>query len=241
MLLLVKKLYPHKNIITIEDPVEYQVSGIAQVQVNPKVGLTFAAGLRSILRQDPDVILVGEIRDQETAEISVHAALTGHLVLSTLHTNSASETVIRLLNMGVDPYNFADALLGILAQRLAKRLCPDCKEPYQPSKEEIERIKREYGYHPVKPLSDEVLQKATFFKPIGCSRCNYTGFKGRIAIHELLVPDEDIKALIVKNAPATEIRNAAIQKGFLTLKQDGILKVLKGETTLKQILSVTLK
>jgi len=232
---------PNKKIWTAEDPVEIVQEGLRQVQVNPKAGLTFARILRAFLRADPDIIMIGETRDEETAHTLIKASLTGHLVLSTLHTNSASETVIRLLNMGVDPYNFADALLGILAQRLAKRLCPDCKEPYKPSKEEIERIKREYGYHPVKPLSDEVLQKATFFKPIGCSRCNYTGFKGRIAIHELLIPDDDIKALIVKNAPATEIRNVAIQKGFLTLKQDGILKVLKGETTLKQILSVTLK
>ena len=232
---------PNKKIWTAEDPVEIVQEGLRQVQVNPKIGLTFARVFRSFLRADPDIIMIGETRDQETAHTLVEASLTGHLVLTTLHTNSAPETITRLLNMGIDPYNFADALLGILAQRLGKKLCPKCKKPYKPTKEEIERIKREYGYHPVKPLNDELIKKATFFKPVGCSECNYTGFKGRFAIHELLIPDDELKTLIVKNAPANEIRNVAMQKGFLTLKQDGILKVLKGETTLKQVLAVTVR
>ncbi len=233
--------HPTKKIWTAEDPVEIVQEGLRQVQVNPKIGLTFARVFRSFLRADPDIIMIGETRDQETAHTLVEASLTGHLVLSTLHTNSAPETIIRLLNMGIDPYNFADALLGVLAQRLAKRLCEKCKKPYKPSKEEIERIKREYGYHPVKPLTDEQIKKATFFEPVGCPECNYTGFKGRFAIHELLIPDDELRMLIVKNAPANEIREVAMQKGFLTLKQDGILKVLKGETTLKQILAVTVR
>ncbi len=232
---------PNRKIWTAEDPVEIVQEGLRQVQVNSKIGLTFHRVLRAFLRADPDIIMIGETRDHETAHTLVEASLTGHLVLSTLHTNSAPETVTRLLNMGIDPYNFADALLGVLAQRLAKKLCPNCKEPYTPSQKEIERIKREYGYHPVKPLSEEEIKNATFFKPVGCDECNYTGFKGRIAIHELLIPDDEIKALIVKNAPANKIRNAAIEKGFLTLKQDGILKILKGETTLQQVLAVTVR
>ncbi len=232
---------PNRKIWTAEDPVEIVQEGLRQVQVNPKIGLTFHKILRAFLRADPDIIMIGETRDHETAHTLVEASLTGHLVLSTLHTNSAPETVTRLLNMGIDPYNFADALLGVLAQRLAKKLCNKCKEPYTPSEKEIERIKREYGYHPIKPLLEDHLKTATFFRPIGCEECNYTGFKGRIAIHELLIPDDEIKGLIVKNVPANKLRNTAIEKGFLTLKQDGILKVLKGETTLQQILAVTVR
>lgn len=232
---------PSKKIWTAEDPVEIVQEGLRQVQVNPKIGLTFARVFRSFLRADPDIIMIGETRDHETAHTLIEASLTGHLVLTTLHTNSAPETITRLLNMGIDPHNFADALLGILAQRLAKRLCKKCKKPYKPNKEEIERIKKEYGDHPVKPLTDELIEKATFFKPVGCSECNYTGFKGRLAIHELLVPDDELKTLIIQNAPANKIRDVAMHKGFLTLKQDGIFKVLKGETTLKQILAVTIR
>ncbi len=232
---------PNKKIWTAEDPVEIVQDGLRQVQVNPKIGLTFAKILRAFLRADPDVIMIGETRDRETAHTLIEAALTGHLVLSTLHTNSASETVTRLLGMGIDPYNFADSLLVILAQRLAKRLCKHCKKPYTPSSEEIFRLKKEYGEHPTKPLTKQLLEEAIFYQPVGCDECNYTGFKGRIGIHELLIPDEEIKELIIKNTPAMEIRNLALTKGMLTLKQDGILKVLKGETTLKQILQVTIK
>ncbi|MCS7279684.1 MAG: ATPase, T2SS/T4P/T4SS family [Thermodesulfobacteriaceae bacterium] len=232
---------PNKKIWTAEDPVEIIQDGLRQVQVNPKIGLTFARVLRSFLRADPDIIMIGETRDKETAQILIEASLTGHLVLSTLHTNSAPETVTRLLGMDIDPYNFADALLGVLAQRLAKRLCSNCKEPYKPNKDEIERMKIEYGFHPVKPLRDEIFEKATLYKPVGCPICNFTGFKGRIALHELLIPDDELKDYIIKNAPASEIRKIALQKGFVTLKQDGILKVLRGETTLKQVLAVTLR
>jgi type II secretory ATPase GspE/PulE/Tfp pilus assembly ATPase PilB-like protein len=232
---------PNKKIWTAEDPVEIVQDGLRQVQVNPKIGLTFSRVLRAFLRADPDVIMIGETRDQETAHTLIEAALTGHLVLSTLHTNSAPETITRLLGMGIDPFNFADSLLGIIAQRLAKRLCKYCKRPYTPKPEEIERIKFEYGEHPVKPLTDSLIKEAVFYEPVGCEECNFTGFKGRIGLHEILVPDEDLKDLIIKNAPANEIRKVAMQKGMITLKQDGILKVLRGETTLKQVLAVTLR
>ncbi|MFN3406457.1 MAG: GspE/PulE family protein [Caldimicrobium sp.] len=232
---------PSKKIWTAEDPVEIVQDGLRQVQVNPKIGLTFARVLRSFLRADPDIIMIGETRDQETAHTLIEASLTGHLVLSTLHTNSAPETITRLLGMGVDPFNFADSLLGVIAQRLAKRLCSKCKKPVIPSKEEIEKLKLAYGENPLKPLNNEMIEKATFYAPQGCSECNYTGYKGRIGIHEILVNDEELKDHIVKNTPAQEIRRMLLNKGFLTLRQDGILKVLKGETTLQQILAVTLK
>lgn len=232
---------PNKKIWTAEDPVEIIQKGLRQVQVNPKIGLTFARVLRAFLRADPDIIMIGETRDQETAHTLIEASLTGHLVFSTLHTNSAPETVTRLLGMGIDPFNFADSLLGIIAQRLAKRLCPKCKKPHTPTEEEIRHLKFEYGEHPTKPLTDELINKATFYEPVGCEDCNYTGFKGRIAIHEILVPDDKIKDLIIHNAPAQEIRKVAISRGFQTLKQDGILKVLRGDTTLKQVLAVTLR
>jgi type II secretory ATPase GspE/PulE/Tfp pilus assembly ATPase PilB-like protein len=232
---------PNRKIWTAEDPVEIVQEGLRQVQVNPKIGLTFARVLRSFLRADPDIIMIGETRDQETAQTLIEASLTGHLVLSTLHTNSAPETITRLLGMGIDPFNFADSLLGVIAQRLAKRLCPKCKKPYEPEKNEVEHIKWEYGENPLFPLDDAILKKATFYEAVGCEFCNYTGYKGRIAIHEILVPDDEIKELIIHNAPAQEIRKVALTKGFQTLKQDGILKILKGETTLKQVLAVTLR
>ncbi len=232
---------PTRKIWTAEDPVEIVQEGLRQVQVNPKIGLTFARILRSFLRADPDIIMIGETRDEETAHILIEASLTGHLVLSTLHTNSAPETVTRLLGMGVDPFNFADSLLGIIAQRLAKRLCSKCKKPIHLSKDDLEKIKIAYGENPLKPLTEEMLNSASFFAPVGCQECNYTGYKGRIAIHEILIPDEDLKDLIIKNTPAQELRRVLLSKGFLTLRQDGILKVLKGDTTLSQVLAVTLR
>ncbi len=232
---------PSKKIWTAEDPVEIVQEGLRQVQVRPKIGLTFARVLRAFLRADPDVIMIGETRDEETAHTLIEASLTGHLVFSTLHTNSAPETVTRLLGMGIDPYNFADALLGVLAQRLAKRLCPDCKEPYQPSDRDLEELIFEYGEHPLKPLTEEEVRQATFYRPVGCNRCNHTGYRGRIALHELLVPNDEIRELIVKAAPVHEIREAALRNGMFTLKQDGILKVLTGETDLKQVRAVCVR
>lgn len=232
---------PSKKIWTAEDPVEIVQEGLCQVQVKPKIGLTFARVLRAFLRADPDVIMLGETRDEETAHTLIESALTGHLVLSTLHTNSAPETITRLLGMGIDPFNFADSLLGVLAQRLAKRLCENCKEPYKPNDKELKILEFEYGQHPLFQLTEDLLQKATFFAPSGCEICHGTGFKGRIALHELLIPDEELKDLIINKAPAQEIREMALKKGMLTLKQDGILKVLQGKTTLNQVLSVTIK
>ncbi len=232
---------PNKKIWTAEDPVEIVQEGLRQVQVKPKIGLTFARVLRAFLRADPDVIMIGETRDEETARTVIEASLTGHLVFTTLHTNSAPETVTRLLGMGMDPYNFADALLGILAQRLAKRLCNVCKQPYKPSEKEIEYIISEYGYHPVKPLKKEDFEGVTLYKPKGCPHCHNTGYRGRLAIHELLVANDEIRELIVKRAPVHEIRDAAIRNGMLTLKQDGIWKVLAGETDIRQIRAVCMR
>jgi len=232
---------PNKKIWTAEDPVEIVQEGLRQVQVKPKIGLTFARVLRAFLRADPDIIMIGETRDEETAHTLIEASLTGHLVFSTLHTNSAPETVTRLLGMGIDPYNFADALLGVLAQRLAKRLCPDCKKPYHPTDKEIEELIFEYGEHPLKPLTEEEIKQATLYQAVGCSRCNHTGYRGRIAIHELLIPNDELRELIVKAAPVHEIREAAMRNGMYTLKQDGIFKVLAGDTDLKQIRAVCVR
>ncbi len=226
MLLLVRELYPHKNIITIEDPVEYQVSGIGQVQVNPKVGLTFAAGLRSILRQDPDVILVGEIRDQETAEISIHAALTGHLVLSTLHTNDAPTAVTRLVDMGIEPYLISSSLEGVIAQRLVRKICPFCKESYKPSAEELKALGLPHDF------------SGNLFRGKGCEECLGTGYKGRTGVFEILELDEYLKNFIVSTPNAQKIRSEALKRGFRTLRQDALLKVLSGITTVSEFLTV---
>ncbi len=223
--MLLKLKSPKKNIITIEDPVEYQIKGIGQIQVNPKVGLTFAAGLRSVLRQDPDIIMVGEIRDLETAEIAVQSALTGHLVLSTLHTNDAPSAITRLKDMDIEPFLIASALEGVIAQRLVRRICPHCKVPYKPDKEEIEKLGLPEGDY-------------TFYKGKGCEHCLGTGYKGRIAVFEVLELNEELKKLITKTQDANEIRNAAKKFGFKTMLEDGREKVLKGITTSAEVLSV---
>lgn len=230
---------PEKKIWTAEDPVEIVQDGLRQVQVLPKIGLDFARVLRAFLRADPDVIMVGETRDQETANTVIEAALTGHLVFTTLHTNSAPETVTRLLGMGIDPFNFADSLLGVLAQRLIKRLCPHCRQKYRPTEEEIEILKKEYGSHPTKPL--ELPEDLTLFKPKGCSHCRKSGYKGRLAIHELLVTNDSMRLKIEANAPVAELRKAAMEAGMRTLKQDGIIKVINGDTDLAQVSAATMK
>ncbi len=232
---------PEKKIWTAEDPVEIVQEGLRQVQVKPTIGLTFARVLRAFLRADPDVIMVGETRDEETANTVIEASLTGHLVFSTLHTNSAPETVTRLLGMGMDPFNFADALLGVLAQRLVKRLCPKCKTAYTPDDEEKELILHEYGHNPSKPLDPGLLEQATLFRPTGCPHCNKTGYKGRMAIHELLVSNDGLRKLIQKKASVADIREHGMENGMLTLKQDGIRKVLTGETDLKQVRSACIR
>jgi type II secretory ATPase GspE/PulE/Tfp pilus assembly ATPase PilB-like protein len=232
---------PDKNIITIEDPVEYQLQGVGQIQVNNKIGLTFAKGLRSIVRQDPDVILVGEVRDAETAEISIHAALTGHLVFSTLHTNSAVETVTRLLEMGMDPFNFADALLGVLAQRLCKTLCKECKEKYHPPKEAFDELAHAYGEEAFEKLGYTYDDNFMLYRPKGCEVCKNTGLKGRTGLHELLVGTDQIKRLIQKRTTAEDLLKVAKEEGLATLVQDGVIKVINGWTDFKQVKAVAIK
>lgn len=232
---------PEKKIWTVEDPVEIVQDGLRQVQVENKIGLDFAKILKAFLRADPDIIMVGETRDQETAETVIEAALTGHLVFSTLHTNSAPETVTRLLGMGIDPFNFSDSLLGILAQRLVRRLCPHCREAYSPEAAEKELIIAEYGEHPLSPLTMVEVGQATLYTPKGCDKCKKTGYLGRLAIHELLTVNDPLKLLIVRNSPISEIRDEAMRIGMLTLKQDGIRKVLVGQTDLLQVRAACIK
>ena len=231
---------PEKKIWTVEDPVEIVQDGLRQVQTHNQINLTFSRVLRAFLRADPDVIMVGETRDEETAETVIEAALTGHLVFSTLHTNSAPETVTRLLGMGIDPFNFADSLLGVLAQRLVRRLCSDCAESYEPTQEELDNLVKEYGNHPTVPLTFPE-GSITLKKAVGCPACRNLGYRGRVAIHELLVSDDDLKPLIVDNKPVAAIRQQAMQSGMLTLKQDGIHKVLMGLTDLLQVRAATVK
>jgi general secretion pathway protein E len=220
---------PDKNIITVEDPIEYQIKGVGQIQVNPKIDLTFANGLRSILRQDPDVIMVGEVRDQETAEIAIQASLTGHLVFSTLHTNDSAGAVTRLIDMGIEPFLASSSLIAIMAQRLVRILCPECRQKYSPSEEEL----REIG------IDSKVVGKKSLYRTIGCEHCIGTGYRGRTGIFELMVLDDDIRSLILKNYDANTIKKAATSKGMLSLRQDGAHKVLKGITTIEEVVRVT--
>ncbi len=277
---LLKLKTPRKNILTIEDPVEYQIDGISQIQVNPKIDLTFANGLRSILRQDPDIIMVGEIRDLETAKISIHASMTGHLVLSTLHTNDAPSTVARLVDMGIEPFLIASSLEGVIAQRLVRKVCQNCKTPSNLTELEIEQIiynyktylakqgLREKDFKFFKNLSKitdnlekalkdiinhnwnnkilneylkdfkEYLKDIKVYKGVGCEECLGTGYKGRIAIYEIMEVDEDMRALISKNSETSKLRDKAIKKGMKTLIQDGIEKVLNGITTMEEVIQV---
>lgn len=216
---------PEKNVITIEDPVEYKLNGINQVLVNPKTGLTFAAGLRSILRQDPDTIMVGEIRDGETAEIAIRAAITGHLVLSTLHTNDSPSTVARLIDMGIEPYLVSSAVIGIVSQRLVKVLCPKCKEEYEAS----------YSEKKLLELAQD--EKVILYKAIGCNSCN-GGYRGRAAVHELMPINENIRRLIDTNATVDKIRDKAVEEGMTTLFQSALVLALKGSTTFDEVMRV---
>ena len=220
-----------KNIITVEDPIEYRLSGINQVQVNPRAGLTFATGLRSILRNDPDIIMIGEIRDQETARIAVESALTGHLVLSTLHTNDAAGAITRLGDMKIEPYLTASSVIAVLAQRLVRVLCKQCRDPYTISREELR------GSVPDFPLTKEE-QEITLYKPKGCLRCSNTGYSGRIGVFELLVVSDTIRHLTLQQRSAGEIAQAAVKEGMVTLRRDGLIKVREGITTLEESLRV---
>lgn len=216
----------NKNIITVEDPVEYRLEGINQTQVNVKAGFTFATGLRSILRQDPDIIMVGEIRDAETAHIAVRAAITGHLVISTLHTNDAPSTITRLLDMGIEPYLISDSLIGVVAQRLVRRICPNCKTEYLPSEDERNIL----GINDV---------STKLYKGKGCNQCNHTGYKGRIAIHEVMPITKEIKKLISKKSGIEELRKEAISEGMKVLMENGKYLILKGITTYEEIMRAT--
>jgi len=221
---------PDKNIITIEDPIEYQLKGIGQIQVNAKIQLTFAAGLRSVLRQDPDVILVGEIRDGETAEIAIQAALTGHLVFSTLHTNDAAGAVTRLIDMKIEPFLISSSVMAILAQRLVRVLCKECREPYEMTPAEISELEIKGG-----------TAGATVYRAKGCPTCFNTGYLGRKAIYELLLIDDEIRQLIMKNTDAATLKTAAMHKGMRTLRQDGADNILKGITSVDEVVRVTQK
>jgi type II secretory ATPase GspE/PulE/Tfp pilus assembly ATPase PilB-like protein len=228
------------KIWTAEDPVEITQPGLRQVQVHPKIGFTFAAAMRSFLRADPDVIMVGEMRDHETASIGVEASLTGHLVFSTLHTNSAPETVVRLLDMDIDPFNFADALLGIMAQRLVRTLCT-CKEEYAPSQEEFAELMEAYGLDEWGRLGVSFSPSFRLHRPRGCTRCGDSGYKGRMGIHELLVGSDEVKRHVQRRSPVEDLRRQAVAEGMTTLLQDGIQKVLQGHTDYKQVRAVCMR
>lgn len=223
-----KTTKPTVNLITVEDPVEYRLEGLSQVQVHEKAGLTFASALRSILRQDPDVVMIGEIRDKETATIAIEAALTGHLVLSTLHTNDAPSALTRLTEMGVEPFLSASAINCVLAQRLARRLCKECKEAYVPDEEVLQRLG--FPYEPGHPPQ--------LFRSVGCNKCNNIGYKGRMGIHEVMTVSEDIERACVNHASGDEIGRIAVQEGMKTLRDDGFAKVKMGLTSIEEIMRV---
>ena len=231
-----------KNIMTLEDPVEYEIPRVRQSQINPKAGLTFANGLRSMVRQDPDIIMIGEIRDKETADIAIHAALTGHLVFSTLHTNDSASAATRLIDIGVEPFLVGTSVIAIVAQRLVRTLCPDCRKSYTPTNEELEVL----GPGNV-IASDNVIatpseargKQSVFYKEEGCRRCYETGYAGRSGIFEILIPNDEIKELISRKVSSTVINEAAIRSGMRTLRQDGALKVKAGITTISEVLRVT--
>ena len=220
-----------RHVITIEEPVEYKLSGYSQIEVKPKLGLTFANALRSALRQDPDVIMVGEMRDTETAKIAIQSALTGHLVFSTVHTNSAPATITRLIDMGIEPFLVSSTIVGVLAQRLVRRICPDCRKSYQPHPEQL----RELG------ITEKNFSKIkrSFYRGEGCDKCRQTGYRGRIGIHELLKITEGLKNTILKSSDSTTIKKQGLKEKMITLRRDGVNKILHGLTTVEEILSIT--
>jgi type IV pilus assembly protein PilB len=219
-----------RKIITVEEPIEYQMNGITQIGVNAHIGLTFAAGLRQILRSDPDVVMVGEIRDPETAEIGIRAALTGHLMLSSIHTNDAPSALTRLVDMGVAPYITSSALLAVVAQRLARKLCQECKKPVEVPKDALLRL----GFDPKRA------GKLTVYGPVGCDRCFNTGYRGRVGLFELMVMDDDIRKLFLHEAPSEQMRKLSIEHGMRTLRQDALDKVAAGTTSLQEIARVVI-
>jgi len=251
---------PDLNILTAEDPIEYDITGPSQMQVNPKIGLTFASCLRAFLRQDPDVIMVGEIRDKETAEIAVHASLTGHLVLSTIHTNDAAGAVTRLVEMGIENFHLTSSLLAILAQRLVRILCKACKEPWVPREVDLARIGVErakmgarleraetrygrsgFGGSPAAKVARDLVAglPITLYRPKGCADCQHTGYQGRTGIYELLLVSDAVRSLVLKNADSPSIRRAAVEEGMDTLRDDGVRKVFEGHTSIEEVLAAT--
>jgi len=220
--------------MTLEDPVEYQMAGVNQVQINPQAGLSFASGLRSFLRQDPNIIMVGEIRDEETAELAIQASLTGHLVFSTLHTNSSSGALPRLLDMKAEPYLLASSITAIVAQRVARKVCSACKVNYQPAPEVLTDIKSVLG----KLWSEETGKPAVLYKGNGCDQCGNTGYRGRIGIFEVLPVTERIGRLILERASASEIEKTAVEEGMISMKQDGYLKAVEGISSIDEVLRV---
>jgi general secretion pathway protein E len=222
---------PDINIITIEDPIEYKIEGISQIQVNPKIDLTFASGLRSIVRQDPDVILVGEIRDRETADIAVQSALTGHLVFSTLHTNDSASAITRLVDIGVEPFLISSSVLAVVAQRLIRVLCKSCREPYTPDDGALKSI----------GINANQCREAVIYKSIGCESCFFTGYRGRTGIFEIMLLDDSLKSLILKTHDSNSIKNEALNLNMVTLRQDGVQKVLNGISTIEEVFRVTQK
>jgi general secretion pathway protein E len=221
-----------KNIITIEDPIEYQLKGIGQIQVNPKINLTFASGLRSILRQDPDIIMVGEIRDTETAEIAIHASLTGHLVLSTLHTNDSAGAITRLLDMGIEPFLVSSSVVAIIAQRLVRLICPECRISYHPTPEELQKLGMKLE---IKKAGPDLL----FYRGKGCPHCMNTGYRGRSGIYEILMLDDEVRNMILTKMDSGRIKAKAVSKGMVTLREDGARRVAAGATTTEEVLRVT--
>jgi general secretion pathway protein E len=252
---------PELNILTVEDPVEYELKGISQMHVKPKIGLTFASGLRSFLRQDPDVIMVGEVRDQETAEIAIHASLTGHLVLSTLHTNDAAGAITRMVEMGVQPYLITSTLLAVLAQRLVRKLCPVCRQPYVPTQDEITSLALDVSrYSPLPPeaagIQDGVISpertsgsysifdteggsELVFYRPVGCEACAGTGYRGRTGIYELLIIDEPVRYEILNSSDSNRITRVARERGLTILREDGARQVAEGITSPEEVLAAT--
>ena len=226
---------PGIKIWTAEDPIEITQAGLRQTEVKPKIGLDFARMMRAFLRADPDVIMIGEMRDEETASIGIEASLTGHLVFSTLHTNSAPETITRLLDMGLNPLNFSDAFLGVLAQRLVRRLCKDCREEYHPTEEEFEEIVNDYGKKYFGSTGIEYESDMTIFKSVGCETCSNTGYRGRLGIHELMQGTPKVKLMIKKQMNTEQIFEQAMKEGMATLKQDGIKKVFQGLTDISEV------
>jgi general secretion pathway protein E len=247
---------PELNILTVEDPVEYDIRGISQMQVNPKIQLSFASGLRSFLRQDPDVIMVGEIRDRETAEIAIHASLTGHLVLSTIHTNDAAGALTRLVEMGIEPFLVASSTLAILAQRLVRVICPHCKHPLEPTPEELRQIgvtperlaqkwnRGEAGPYDATSVVDDApswwgVGDPVTYESAGCEECGNLGYRGRTGIYEMLLITDRVRSLLLDNADSTTIKRAAVGEGMDTLREDGAKKAFLGKTTIGEIMRVT--